>query len=137
MDTSTQKHRIEIHIHDTYGAPAEHLWAQYPDYAVFRHTHSRKWFAAVMEIPAARLSLDCEKNVQIINLKCGPLLLGSLLSEPGFFRAYHMNKNNWVSVLLDDTVPDEKLCSLLALSYDSAASKRSVRRPTAQDPNPK
>ena len=35
-----------------------------------------------------------------------------------------MNKTNWISVLLDETVPDEKIFPLLDLSYDSVAPKR-------------
>ena len=52
------------------------------------------------------------------------ILSGSLLTEPGFLPAYHMNKTNWISVLLDETVPDEKIFPLLDLSYDSVAPKR-------------
>ena len=48
-------------------------------------------------------------------------MIGSLLDEEGFFPAYHMNKNNWITIVLNDSVPDEKIYSLLELSYHSVA----------------
>ena len=56
----------------------------------------------------------------------GPLMVGSLLSEKGFLPAYHMNKNTWISVLLDDSVSDEKISALLEFSYDSVAPKEFI-----------
>lgn len=121
MTADSQRQRIENHIRDTYGAEPEHLWERYPDYAVFRHPASRKWYAAVMVIPADRLGLERGGSVEIVNLKCGHILLGSLLGDAGFFPAYHMSKSSWVSVLLDGTVPDERIFRLIDLSWDSVA----------------
>lgn len=123
-----QRQRIENHIREKYGTPPEHLWERWPDYAVFRHPASRKWFAATLRVPARALGLDGERELEIINLKCGPILLGSLLTEPGFYPAWHMSKTTWVSVLLDGPVPDEKLYPLIELSYDSVSPKRRARR---------
>ena len=67
-----------------------------------------------------------EGILEIVNLKCDPVLVGSLRSEPGFFPAYHMNKENWISVALDGSVPDSKIKMLLDLSYD-ATNRRQNR----------
>ena len=128
MHADSQAQRLAIHIQDTYGTPPEYLWERYPDYAVYRHPASRKWYAVVMNIPASRIGLADERRVEIMNLKCGHVLLGSLLNERGFYPAYHMSKGSWVSVLLDSTVPDEKLFPLLELSYDSVSPKRAKHR---------
>ena len=53
----------------------------------------------------------------LVSLKCDPLLSGSLRAEPGFFPAYHMSKEHWISVLLD-TVDDEKLRFLIDMSWE-------------------
>ena len=121
------RQRIESHMQEKYGTPPEHLWERWPDYAVFRHPASRKWYAAVLRAPARALNLAEGRDVEILNLKCGPILLGSLLAEPGFFPAWHMSKTNWVTVLLDGTVPEEKLFTLIELSYDSVTPKRPRR----------
>jgi len=123
-----QRERIIQHIQDIYGVEAEYLWAELPDCAVFRHPGSKKWFGIIMNVLSNRLGLDGEEPLDIINVKCGPILAGSLLTEAGFFPAYHMNKTNWITILLNDTVPDEQLTPLLELSYDSVAPKRRNRR---------
>ncbi len=130
MAQSSQRDRIIQHVQDVYGVEAEYLWADTPDAAVFRHPGSRKWFGIVMTVLSSRLGLDGEKPIDIINVKCGPVLTGSLLTEKGFLPAYHMNKTNWVTILLNGTVPDEQITPLLELSYDSVAPKRRSRKKT-------
>lgn len=120
----TQQNRIMRYIEDRYGREPEHLWAKYPDYAVFRHPATQKWFAAFLIVPKSRLGLSGEDAVPVLDIKCSPLMIGSLLSETGFLPAYHMNENTWISILLDESVSDDKISSLLELSYDSVAPKR-------------
>ena len=127
MSDCLQRERIIKYLQNVFETEPEHLWAQYPTYSVFRHPLSRKWYAIIMDIPKSRLGLEGDEPVTVLDLKCSPLMIGSLLSEPGFFPAYHMNKTSWISVLLDGSVPDEKVVPLLELSYDSAAPKRKPR----------
>lgn len=120
-----QRERIFRYIEDFYGSEPEYLWAKYPDYAVFRHAASRKWFAIVMDVPKNKLGLPDDGCVaDILNIKCDPVLIGSLLAEDGFLPAYHMNKSTWISVLLDEIVPDERVFPLLEWSFDSVSPKR-------------
>lgn len=45
------------------------------------------------------------------------MMIGSLRMKEGFFPAYHMNKENWISILLDGTVSADEIEPLLELSY--------------------
>ena len=119
-----QRERIIEYIKDRFSAEEEHLWAQYPNYSVFRHPASKKWFGIIMDISRSKLGLDGDGPVDILDIKCSPLMIGSLLSEKGFLPAYHMNKDSWITILLDGTVPDERIYPLLELSYDSVAPRR-------------
>ncbi len=129
MEGHTQRERLIWHIREVYGVEAEHLWADLPDCAVFRHGASRKWFGIVMNVPRKMLGLGGEGAVDVLNVKCGPILAGSLRTEPGFLPAYHMNKSHWISVQLDGPVPDEQIVPLLSLSYDAVAPKRRRKKP--------
>ena len=124
MAQISQQERIAQYIQDRYGVGPEYLWARYPNYAVFRQPASRKWFAAVMDVPRKSLDLTGDGTADVMDLKCGPVLVGSLLAQDGFLPAYHMSKSSWISVLLDETVPDEQIFPLIELSYDSVAPKR-------------
>ena len=59
---------------------------------------------------------------ELVNLKCDPLLIGSLRAEAGFFPAYHMNKDRWITAALDAGADDDKLRFLLSLSFDATKS---------------
>ena len=116
------------YMQDTYGTEAEYLWADSPDSAVFRHPASRKWYAIIMGVLPERLGLSGEQTLDVMNVKCSTIMIGSLLSTKGFLPAYHMNKNHWISIVLDNSIPDDQITPLLELSYNSVAPKRRIKR---------
>ena len=58
-----------------------------------------------------------------MNLKCGPIMLGSMLMEPGFFPAYHMSKAHWISAALDGSAEVDRIKLLLDVSYEMTERK--------------
>ena len=107
-----------------FGVEPEYPWPDEPGYAVLRHPDNRKWFAVVMDVPRDKLGLSGVEEIEVLNLKCDPELIGFLRSRPGFLPAYHMNKIKWISVLLDGTVPEEEIRNLIDMSYDLTESKK-------------
>lgn len=117
--------RLTAYIAETYSVDPETPWAPESDHTVFRHRDNRKWFALLMTIPRSKLGLSGEGNVDVINLKCGPVLSASFRSEPGFFPAWHMNKTHWLTAALDGSAEEEQIKWLLAISWDlTAAGKK-------------
>ncbi len=114
---------LDTYITDIYGAKGEHMWAKHPTFAVYRHQSNKKWFAVIMEIPKSKIGLCGDALVSVINLKCDPLLIGSLLLENGIHKGYHMNKNYWITLRLDGSVNNEKIKWLLDVSFDLTAPK--------------
>lgn len=114
---------LDNHITHTYGATAEYPWASAPSYGVYRHSHNKKWFAVIMDIPASKLGLENDEIISIVNLKCDPILIGSLHKDNGIYPAYHMNKSYWISVVLDGTVDTEKLKWLTEISHTLTKGK--------------
>ena len=128
MADSSQRGRITQYIQDTYGTQAEYLWADSPGNAIFRHSASKKWYAAMMRVLPEKLGLAEGEALDVMDIKCSTIMIGSLLSIKGFLPAYHMNKNHWISILLNDSVSDDQIIPLLELSYDSVAPKRRTKR---------
>ena len=124
MSNSSQRERIMQYIQDTYGSQAEYLWADSPGNAIFRHPASKKWYAALMRVLPEKLGLAGEEALDVMDIRCSTIMIGSLLSTKGFLPAYHMNKNHWISIVLDNSVPDDQITPLLELSYDNVAPKR-------------
>jgi predicted DNA-binding protein (MmcQ/YjbR family) len=114
---------LDKYIFDTYGVKADYPWLDAPETAVYRHKESRKWFGLVMTIPVSKLGLEGNLNIDVINLKCDPLLTGSLHKENGIFPAYHMNRAHWLSLALDGSVDNHTIEWLLDLSYDLTKPK--------------
>lgn len=115
------KSELQKHIAEVYSTVPDFPWESTPDAAVYRHENNRKWFALVMTIPKTRLGIQSDGMIDIVNLKCDPLLVGSLRSEPGVFPAYHMNKDKWISVALDGSADDEQIKMLLDMSFELTA----------------
>ena len=130
MADSSQRERITQYIQDTYGTQAEYLWADSPGNAIFRHSASKKWYAAMMRVLPEKLGFTGEEPLDVMDIKCSTIMIGSLLSTKGFLPAYHMNKNHWISIVLDGSVSDDQITPLLALSVGrSVLSQRGDRPP--------
>jgi predicted DNA-binding protein (MmcQ/YjbR family) len=54
-----------------------------------------------------------------VSLKCEPSLAEALRAEhPAVRPGYHLNKRHWITVTLDDSLPDELVLGLLEDSYE-------------------
>ena len=112
------------YILENYICAADNPWKKNPDYTVFRHPNNKKWFALIMNIPKSYLGLSEEGSIDIANMKCDPMLIGSLLQEEGFYRAYHMNKEHWITVALDGNAADDEIKTVLDMSFEATEMKR-------------
>jgi predicted DNA-binding protein (MmcQ/YjbR family) len=108
---------------EKYGTKPEYLWAKNPEYAVLRREDNEKWYAVFMNIPKEKIGIGGGGFIDVMNIKCSELMLGSLLLSDGFFPAYHMNKYSWISVSLDGTVDETTLFELLEISHVHAAGR--------------
>ncbi len=100
-----------------YETEPEYPWHAFPEYAVLRHARNKKWYGVIMDLPKNKIGQTGNATINVINLKCDPVFSGSLKQQPGILSAYHMNKENWITVVLDGTVPEELVFSLLDMSF--------------------
>ena len=76
-----------------------------------------------MDVHFEKLKINKEGIVNVINLKNIPEIIGGLRRENGILPAYHMNKEHWITILLDGTVPKKKICELIDISYELTGKK--------------
>lgn len=119
------------YVAEQYGVEPDHPWESDPTSAVLRHRDNKKWFALVMKIGRDRLGLSGHAPVDAMNVKCDPLMIGSMRMNTGVLPAYHMNKNHWLTVLLDGTADDETVKALVDMSYALTAPKKKAPKPDA------
>lgn len=111
-------------VAEMYGIKADYPFEDDFVTGVFRHSDSGRWFGIAMRLSRSKLGLPGNEEIDIVNLKCAPEVIDSLAGvEPGIFRAYHMNKTHWLSVLLDGSCDTDTLSWLLGISYDLTKRK--------------
>ena len=105
------------YVQKQYGTVPEYLWSKSPDSVVLRHKNG-KWYAIIMAVEKKILGLEEDGNIDILDVKCDPDLVGMLIQTYGFLPGYHMNKRHWITILLDDSVSEAKTLDFLDMSYD-------------------
>ena len=119
MSEKKQANIVVKYIKSEYGANPEFLWPdRYPGYAVFRHGDNKKWFALVTTISSKSLGLKEDEAIDVINLKFDKNQTYDFAeTSDHIFPAYHMNKNNWITIWLDGTLPNGLIFELIKKSY--------------------
>lgn len=122
------REQLKEYILEQYGIAEDYPFGNDETSAVFRHSSNKKWFALVMNIPASRLGIQSDKHIDVVNVKCDTLMLGSIIRENGIYTAYHMNKAHWISIALDGTADDDKVKWLVDMSYDMTKKKIKAKK---------
>lgn len=117
------REKIIKYINEKYHNLQEYPWEDKPTYMTFKHENNKKWFALIIDIPFEKLKINKQGIVDIINLKNIPEMIGGLRKQQGILPAYHMNKEHWITVLLDGSVNEEKIYELIDVSYELTMKK--------------
>lgn len=118
------RERLEAYVKATYGVESEQLPFRQEDYAVLRHADTGRWFAVFIVKPKKAFGMDGEGNTEIVSLKIrDPLLTDLLVQQTGYLRGYPSSKWNWVSIILDGTVPLEGSVPMAGRELRSDKSK--------------
>ena len=118
METTTRRD-IFAFVKKRFNTVPEYLWQRFPDCAVLRSNYKNKWYAVLMEVERCKLGLKGDGLVDVICVKCPPLLIDLLKNEKGILPAYHMNKGHWVSITLDGTAERTRIFDLITLSKNT------------------
>lgn len=122
MNESMNRQEVFEWAKKTFGTEPDYPWNDWD--CVLRHRHNNKWYAVILEVNENKFGLSGDRVIDVLNVKCDPMLIGSLRLKSGFFPAYHMNKDKWISIVLDGTVPAEEIKGLIELSYELTLRER-------------
>lgn len=113
---TNQANRITNLIIKKYNDIPEFAWNKFPEYGIFRNSNNDKWYGLIMNINRGKIDKGSEE-VEILNVKLDEEEIKILLNRKGFYKAYHMNKENWITILLDDTIKDEEIMTYIVKSH--------------------
>lgn len=112
---SPQANRLASYIQAKYNIECDNPF-QEQGHMVFRDQKSQKWFGLVSYLSGKRFGK--EGKIEILNVKMDPEEISKYLELPGFYPAYHMDKKNWITIVLDESVEDSILYSCVDASYN-------------------
>lgn len=115
-----QTNRISNKIFEKFGAKPEFLWKD-SNAGVFRNQTNSKWFGIIMDIDKSKVDKTQSGLVEVMNIKLD--FPQNFCNFKSIFPAYHMNKKYWASIILDDSISDEKIMELVQQSFDNISKK--------------
>jgi len=120
---SKQSNRIAKLIQEKYKDDPIFKWEKFPGYGVFENKITKKWYAMILNIDHKKIDSKKTGEVEILNIKQNPDKIKELQKQDGFYPAYHMNKTNWITILLNDTIQDQELMDFISESYSYSFNK--------------
>lgn len=118
---SEQANRITKLIKNTYHNDPDFPWND--DNGVFRNPANKKWYGLIMDIDYNKLDENRKGKVQILDLKLDKELIPALVTQKGFYPAYHMNKKYWITLTLDDILSDDEIMNYIDQSHSLTVRK--------------
>ena len=116
-------YRVIDYCRSKYGDEPEYLWKRTPRNAICRRKDNKKWYLALLSVGGDKLGLKSDEIIEVINLRVKPEKMNEILKNHNIYPAYHMNKKNWITIILDGSVPIEKIYERIDDSYDIAFKK--------------
>lgn len=119
---SSQMNRMDERIRKKYGTDPEHPFKKAPENIAYYHHENRKWFALIQIIDYGKIDAERSGEVEVLDLKTDPKKEADLLKKDGIYQGWHMNRKNWISIPMDDSLKDEEVWKLIESSFDLTAS---------------
>jgi len=120
--TKTAKEIIS-YIKQKYSDELEFLWDNTPDCAIARRKDNKKWYLIIMTVKKDRLGFKTDEIVEVMNLTASKDEVPKIIDHKTFFPAYHMNKQSWYSVLLENVKESGEIFALIDKSYLKAKGR--------------
>lgn len=57
--------------------------------------------------------------MEVINVKVDSGMIEDILSQKGYYPAFHMNKKCWVSIILEDALSDEEIHNRIRFCFET------------------
>lgn len=125
VDVFKSKQTIAIinYVKAKYDNDLEFLWKRSPKNAIWRNQNNRKWYGAVLVISKDKLKIESNEMVEILDLRYQKNDIKNIIDNYKIFPGYHMNKDNWITIILDGRVELEEIYQLIDNSYQLSLHK--------------
>lgn len=115
------------YVKEKYGITPEHPWKKSPENMTLKDSGSGKWFALIMLVTKKNLGLVGDEEIFVVNVKSNSEFISMVSQAEGYMPGYHMNKQHWLTIFLDGTVPLEQILEQVDESYQIITDSPSKR----------
>ena len=120
---SKQAKEVIQYVKEKYQDDLEYLWKKFPKNAIFRNKKNHKWYAALLVIPEKKLGIDSDKMIEIIDVRYQQEDIQNKIDNQKIWGGYHMNKEHWITIKLDETIDIKEIFQLIDNSYQLSLSR--------------
>lgn len=120
---TNQAKKIISYIKDKYNDQLEFLWKKFDDNAIWRNKKNNKWYGLLLTVTANKLGIESNSQVEIIDLRYQKENIKNIINNKTIFPGYHMNKDNWITIVLNESVEIKKIFELIDNSYNISLEK--------------
>lgn len=124
----SQKNEIINYMKEKYSDEMEYLWEKSPTSSIVRRKDNQKWYAVFMEVSKKKLGIEIDENIDVMNVRIENHKLEEIFQINGYFPAYHMNKKNWISIILDGSITTNEILIRLDKSYNLVANNSKKKK---------
>lgn len=105
------------HVKENYGTLPDYPFKKFPNYAVLRHGSNGKWYGLVMNVRPEKVGLNGNGEIDILNLKLPSELNDILRNGSSILPGYHMDKEHWISLVLERMDPEGEIYQFIEQSF--------------------
>lgn len=118
---------IEDYLLSNFEAATDHSFEGDRTVTIFRRLDNNQRFAATKNVGCRSVNVERAGRIDILNVCVSPRIVATLREREGFRPAWRMNRNKWVTILLDGTVSDDEIRTYLDMSYKNVGKKGGKR----------
>lgn len=83
-----------------------------------RKPNKKSWFAVIGKISKTKLGYKEDEIIEIMNLKDAPDEVAAHVETGKVYKAYHMNKKHWYTIILDESLTDGEIIEFIRRSFE-------------------
>ncbi len=121
--------KLDAYVKAKYNIMPELLPFSHEDYAIYRHPDTGRWFAVFIVKERKEFGLAGGGVTEIVSFRIKDKMLADiLLQQPGYLSGFPAVNWNWISAVMDGTVPLNDLCRWIDESHEATRGKTSNKK---------
>ena len=121
---NTQSRQIIKYIYEKYNDELEFLWEKFDNNAIWRNKKNNKWYAVLMIVSESKLGLNSDEKIEVMDLRYPKGKTIDVIDNKNILPGYHMNKNSWITIKLNNSIDLKRIYQLIDKSYQLSVGNK-------------